>query len=192
MNILLHWKYFQKSDLDFLKLAYKKQHVVADLRDLNERRRDIQREIIALSSTSDACKICPTSCCRGNYNHFTVVDHIIRMFSDNPVREFAEIQKKPPSLLDLAFEKMTKSRLSSNDSRALSFAPSPASASVAGCPDCTPTGCAFMAEDRPIRCVIYTCRAFRRSFSGADIQKIGALTKELSLISAQAFIIFGK
>jgi hypothetical protein len=188
MNVLKHWKYFQKTDLDFLYLSYKKQYIVAELTNLNERRKNIQKEILSISATNDTCKTCPTSCCRGNYNHFTIVDYMIRMFSDKPINEFAETQQKPPSPLKLIYEKIRRSK-----STPISPFPTqspPDSLPTSGCPNLTPNGCAFSAEDRPIRCVLYTCRVFRHSLPESNLKKIGVLNEELISISKRVFQLF--
>lgn len=194
MNIVNHWKYFQKTDLDFLHLSYKKQHILPEMISLNQRRKIIQKEILSLSSTNDTCKNCPTSCCRGNYNHFTVVDYIIRMFSDNPIKEFAETQKKPPSLFTLIRERISKTKPDTIlfNAIALPVVSQPIAGATSNCPNLTSTGCAFSPEDRPIRCVLYTCSIFRHSLPEKDIAKIGVLTEELSSISKNAFKLFAK
>jgi hypothetical protein len=178
-----HWFYFQSSDLDFKYLSYKKKTILPELLSLNERRKAIQKEILFLSSESDTCKNCPTSCCRGNYNHFTIVDYIIRMFSDKPIKEFGKNQLKPPSLYYMVYERIIKPR-------SVKTVSEPVSESALKCPNLTVNGCAFPAEDRPIRCVLYTCRAFRNSLSNKSFRKTAILTKELSTISASAFKVF--
>jgi hypothetical protein len=194
MNILKHWKYFQKTDLDFLHLAYEKQTIVSELTSLNERRKTIQKEILVLSSTNDTCKNCPTSCCRGNYNHFTIVDYIIRMFSDNPLKEFAETQQIPPSLFGLIRERIKRPAATSVSSHSvdLSVVSEPIPTPVSKCLNLTPNGCAFSSQDRPIRCVLYTCSVFRYSLPEKDLEKIGILSKELSEISEEVFHVFTK
>ena len=194
MNIFQHWKYFQRTDIDFLQLSFKKQYILPDLISLNERRQIIQSQIVKLSSENDTCKTCPTSCCRGNYNHFTMVDFIIRMFSDKPINEFAKTQLKPPSIFELILNKIQKYKIIPNVSRltTLPVVSQPISASRSNCPNLTLNGCAFAAEDRPIRCVIYTCSSFRRSLKSNDFEKIGILSEELRLISSQSFKLFAK
>ena len=194
MNILKHWKYFQKTDLDFLNLAYKKQSIVSEIISLNERRKTIQKEILSLSSTNDTCKNCPTSCCRGNYNHFTIVDYIIRMFSDKPIKEFAETQQKPPSLFEIIRKKIRNPKPATvlPQSISLPVVSQRISANTSKCPNLTVNGCVFSPEERPIRCVLYTCSVFRHSLPEKDLEKMGVLTEELSSISKRVFMLFTK
>jgi hypothetical protein len=181
----MHWKYFQKTDLDFLKLSYNKQTVVTEIISLNERRKSIQKDIVLLSSANNICKNCVTSCCRGNYNHFTVVDYIIRIFSDKPVIEFAPTQPKPPTYLKLIRERIRKPSASDGSSRSTM-------AHLSKCPNLTEKGCAFAPEDRPIRCVLYTCSSFRKSIPEKDLEKLGHLSEELCLISKDVFVKFNR
>lgn len=188
MNIWEHWKHFQKTDLNYKHLAYKKQSLVSDMKALNEKRQIIQKEMVALSSKYETCKNCPTSCCGGNYNHFTIVDHVLRMYSDNPISEFSCSNKKPPTLWTMIFEKM-KTFMTNN----LSYrghASTVPSADRSGCPLLTSKGCSLVPQDRPIRCVLYTCRPFRASLSEADIKSLAVLTEELNSISNQTFDLY--
>jgi hypothetical protein len=52
-----------------------------------------------------------------------------------------------------------------------------------GCADLTETGCRFPPEDRPIRCVLWTCFALRRDLSDEDFRRSGILIKELGATS---------
>jgi hypothetical protein len=181
LNIFQHWIFYQKPDLDFLNISYTAQFRLEELRSLDERRKKIQKEILSLSSASEICRTCPVSCCRGNYNHFTVVDYVIRIASDKPIHEFAESTPKPPSLFELLAVK-------------LKFYKPPTIFPAAGhdrhCSYLTPSGCALSVEDRPIRCVIYTCQAYRNSFPEPVVKRMGILTQELLSISRQALSLF--
>jgi len=180
---ILHWIYFQRADLDFKYLSYKKQSILPELLSINERRKSIQKEIISLSSDNETCKNCPTSCCRGNYNHFTIADYIIRMFSDMPIKEFQGNLIKPPSLLHMIYERIRSPRSTPVVSK-------PVSIYESRCPNLTTFGCAFPAEDRPIRCVLYTCRKFRQSLQASTLKRTAILTRELSATSVCAFKVF--
>jgi hypothetical protein len=180
MNLLQSWIFFQNPDRNFINLSHKLQEIRPKLIILNEKRKIIQQEISSLSKYTDACRICLNSCCRGNYNHFTMVDYLIRMFSDNPIREFEEVKQQITlfSILFTKFRPILKNPASKNTS------------SGSKCPNLTAKGCEFLPEDRPIRCIIYTCKTFRQTVSSDVFYKIGHLTKELSLISSKVIKLF--
>ncbi len=181
MNILKTWDYFHKPDTVFLNLSYKLQQLPSQLLALDDRRKKVQIEILSLSAKTDICRTCPKSCCRGNYNHFTMVDFIIRIFSDLPINEIGMVNR-PSSLFSSALIKYGF------------FKPQKQAGMIqqlgSRCPNLTQIGCSLSPEARPIRCVIYTCRSFRQSLPPDVIIKIGALTKELSSIAVQAVNLF--
>lgn len=183
MNMLRQYYAFQKTDRDFCDLALKKQPIVLNLQILDEKRRSIQSEIFSLSSISDKCSTCQVSCCNGNYNHFTIIDFFLRLFSNKPIKEYEEIQKKQLPLLKILLDITKRPKLVSV-----------AYESVLGskCPELTPNGCSLSPEDRPIRCILFTCKIFRRSLPRGNLERIGLLTKELWSISSQVFKTFSR
>ena len=93
----------------FHRLAYSLQDTKSKMQDLNSRRQRLQREIVELCAPVSICRTCAGLCCQGKYNHFTMVDHLVRMFSDNPVMDFGDhLQKRPPVYL-AAFRKIARS-----------------------------------------------------------------------------------
>ena len=159
----------------FHKKTYKLLQLSPNLNSLNERRQSTQKKIIELGAHSDECRKCQGRCCKGAYNHFTAIDYLIRMFSDNPIDGYGDLWKPKPLLL------MVKDKILLNNEILKKSA-----AITTSCPDLTNTGCTFLAEDRPIRCVLWTCRSFRDSLSPSRLNKMGRLKRELIIITRQA------
>ncbi|MFH0777126.1 MAG: hypothetical protein V2A71_00710 [Candidatus Eisenbacteria bacterium] len=146
---------------------------------MNERRKAIQRRILELEAGNDECQKCNGLCCRGGYDHFTALDYLIRMFSDNPLDGYGRIQK-PEAIRSILLRQL----------RRISRAPTGTVVPDTKCPNLTPDGCEFQPEDRPIRCVLWTCRALRQSLPSNKLTEIGKLTKELSDVSVGVIEIF--
>ena len=158
----------------FHKIAYRLQDLPVRLNLLNDRRKELQTEIVTICRSSDACRECGGLCCRGQYNHFTAIDFLVREFSDNPIREFGSIQKIE-SLIDLF-----RHRIVSALRRNRRYVPKDVNTR---CPNLGANGCSLDPENRPIRCVIWTCGLFIDSLSGRDLSRLAALTNELTRIS---------
>jgi hypothetical protein len=161
----------------FQKTAYRLQDLPVRLNALNERRKKLQAEIITISHSSDACRECGGLCCRGQYNHFTAIDYIIREFSDNPIKQIGPLQKIEPLIV------LFRNRIVYALRRNRRYVPKDVNTR---CPDLGANGCSFDPENRPIRCVIWTCGLFLNSLSGHDLSRLAALTKELTEISLEA------
>jgi hypothetical protein len=115
------------------------------LAELDERRRSLQREMSALQAThGEACAECKGGCCREERFRDSIVDRVLQDPSQpNPL---------PRSLRSKAREPHTE------------YAPlrTPRATQAAlpdYCPNCTPHGCALPAEERPVQCLAYHCRA---------------------------------
>jgi hypothetical protein len=180
MNIFQTWFLFHRSERHFHTISYRLLDLSSRMNALNERRKSIQKEIIALGKSSEACLVCQGLCCRGEYNHFTAIDYLMRRFSDKPIEEYGTLWKPQPVLFLL----MNKFKEVLSRSQSTSQTPS------SKCPDLTLTGCTFKPEDRPIRCVLWTCKTYRNSLSANELILIGKLTRELASISSETIKIF--
>lgn len=174
MNRLDSWRFFHAPERHHHQLSYQLGPARQQLNALNERRMSLQREIDRLTrSCGQACATCG-ACCMGEYDHFTMVDVLIRMFSARPVHSYGEIWKPKPLyrlFLDI-FRPSSQGTVSGKQ--------------VAGCPHLTPRGCDLQVEDRPIRCTLWTCREFREAILAEDQSKVGRLMVELDGLSVRA------
>ena len=180
MNKYRVWRLFHKPERHFHMLSYRLLDTGRKLNELNRRREVIQRKIVELSKDLTICSECKGGCCRGNYDHYTMIDFMIRSFSDKPLKGYGNIWK-PKSLFALA-----------SDNTKI-FSVSKASnykTEEEGCPHLSFAGCTLDIEDRPIRCVIWTCRDFRESLPDDELIEIGALINELDSISGEVVKIF--
>jgi hypothetical protein len=189
MNPIQTWNFFQSSNRKIFLLSFKIQNILPQLDNLqkiqpqlnvlNERRKIIQNEIISLAKTAEYCRNCPASCCWlndwSNCNHYSSIDYVMRLFSKKPIREFWEVQKQPSFVVFVL--KTIKRVLQKN--------PISIHCRNVKCPNLTDKGCEFLAEDRPIICVVYTCPRLRHALPEDDLLKMGVLTKELILLSAE-------
>lgn len=182
MNRLQIWFSFHKPERQFHKLSHNLLRLPSKLKYLNEKRAAIQVKIIELGIDSNACHKCQGACCRSDYNHFTVADYLIRMFSMNRIEDYGDIWE-PKSffsiLVDLVKEKKPPAQEATREKDTK-------------CPNLTPTGCEFKPQDRPIRCVLWTCNSFRQSLPSQKLKEIGKLTRELNSISIAACKILRK
>jgi hypothetical protein len=168
-----------QGEQDFCRLADGPKTVKDRMNRLNEERQDTQRQIAALCGHVDICKHCDGLCCRGNYNHFTVIDYLIRMYSESPIHDYGTLRERPMRLVvrerihDLVY------RVDEYDYRT---SKPPSDKAHMTCPDLSTSGCRFSPEDRPIRCIMWTCPTFRRHLRTDEFRKIGVLTKRLCSI----------
>ena len=182
MNIFRTWVLFHKPERRYHKLSFNLLTIESQLNDLNEKRRIIQRKIIELSKDVEVCKICKGACCQGEYNHFTAIDYLLRMFSDNPIKGYGDLWK-PKSINSLILDKIKRTSEAENGGN---------KKLETGCPNLTLNGCNLEPEDRPIRCILWTCKDFREALPRNDLKEIGNLTKELYAISDRAIKLFQK
>ena len=165
----------------FHKSACNLQTLPSRLNKLNDKRKQLQKETVALCKETDECLRCQGLCCRGNYNHFTTIDYWIRRFSDKPIDEYGDLPRLEPI-----------TSLLSNRIAMLTARPSSSDATNTGCPNLLSTGCALQPEDRPIRCVMWTCRTFRAALPTSTLRKPRTLTRELVAISSEVADTFNK
>lgn len=172
MNVLLTWNLYHRSERHYHKLSYQFRNINSIVNELNDRRKTIQREIADLSKGNGECAECQGACCRGDYDHFTVIDYLIRTFSDKPLNGYGDLWKPRPlqSLLaDLIRSKKSARGGNSNQ--------------TATCPHLDASGCNLKIEDRPIRCILWTCKDFRNALPRTSMIKVGLLMKELDSLS---------
>jgi hypothetical protein len=164
----------------FYLLAFRRQDARSKIERLNTRRQQIQRSILEICSHTDVCQKCGGFCCNGDYNHFTLIDYLIRMFSDNPIPDYGVCLQKLRPIHLIIWGKITRFLFGIDE-----FDKIRQSHQIVQkhCPDLASNGCRFLPEDRPIRCVMWTCPAFRKSLSDEDFHKFNQLTKELCSIS---------
>lgn len=180
MNIFRTWKLFHGPLRYYDGTCYRLNNLAAQLNRLNERRKSIQREIIALSEGNQACAECQGLCCKGDYDHFTAIDYLVRRFSNNPIEQYGGIWKRDSILLRVWKE----IRRPGKRDMVLS------DAGNTGCINQTDFGCSLKQEDRPIRCILWTCKAYRKSLSRENLFRIGLLTKELVSLCSEVSKIF--
>jgi len=161
----------------FHRLAWEVQGVKERMQVLNGQRQRLQQEIVKICGRAEACQTCTGLCCRGGYDHFTLIDYLVRMYSDRPLADYGDALPKQPPAYRIIPEKILESLRGRDEfdekrESRLSL--------QGGCPNLTATGCRLAAADRPIRCVLWTCMALRRSLSDEDFRELGTLVKELS------------
>jgi hypothetical protein len=115
------------------------------LRELDARRRALQREMSALQATHGAaCADCKGGCCTEERFRDSLVDRVLQDPSQpNPA---------PRSL-------RSKARETYADYAPLRSPEATLASPPAYCPNCTPQGCTLPPEDRPIQCLAYHCKA---------------------------------
>lgn len=182
MNRIRTWFLFHKPERHYHKLSYSLVNTSHLLNKLNNRRRSIQREIYELSENSGntraVCEKCQGACCKGEYDHFTIIDFLIRSFSETPLAGYGDIWK-PKSFCSLIFGQILASQRKEINVNL-----------THGCPHLGNTGCNIEVEERPIRCILWTCRDFREAIPHDNLIKIGRLIKELDLISNKVVNLF--
>jgi hypothetical protein len=161
--------------------AYNLQALPSKLNVLDDNRRQLQKEIVALCRETDVCLQCQGLCCRGNYNHFTTIDYWIRRFSDKPIDEYGDLPRIEP-IASLFWNRIVAF---------MSLAPD-FNVTDTKCPNLLPSGCALQPEDRPIRCVIWTCRTFKNVLSTSALRRLKTLTRKLVAISSEVAETFNK
>jgi hypothetical protein len=144
---------------------------------LNETRREAQRQAIALCAHVDICRQCEGRCCRGDYNHFTAIDYLTRLFTESPIQDYGRNLRARP-LRRMLWEKL-RALVLRGDEYDCNKPTQPAAMAHARCPELTEKGCRFAPEDRPIRCVMWTCPTFRKDLKGADFTQFGACIRRL-------------
>ncbi len=166
----------------FYRLALRLQNTKSRMERLDCRRQEIQREMTRIYGRVGFCRTCGF-CCRGDYNHFTVIDYMLRFFSAKPIRDYGVNLPELQPMHRAALRRINGflQGIDEFESRRCSRR-----TSHSRCSDLTDRGCRFLPEDRPIRCVLWTCSALRRQLNDRELRKAFKLTKELCSICHQA------
>jgi hypothetical protein len=115
------------------------------LTELDARRRALQAEMAALSAThGEACAECRGGCCTEERFRDSIVDRVLQ-------------DPTTPNLEPRALRKKARER--HTEYAPLRTVAATAAAPADYCPNCTPTGCTLAADDRPVQCLAYHCRA---------------------------------
>ena len=113
-------------------------------------------------------------CCRGCRNLFTAIDFAARKYSDNPLTSYGSISEQNELLsnyhalikhiryFSAVIHLSELNELSKTDKK---------------CAHLTEKGCNLSFEDRPIHCVIFTCKKFRASLPNKELVKLANITK---------------
>ena len=198
-NAFYTWKYFHLPLRKLHILAWHLQNEeiesvkftpasIKRLNFLNNKRINIQEEIGNISKDNDACKKCMGWCCIANYNFFGAIDFLARKYSNNPLKDYGEIWKPAYNYFVLRnhlknfFSILGLWKSSSEEKSKLDKA--------CRCTHLTEKGCIFSYVDRPIRCLAYTCRAFRESLQNDEFIKLAYLTKELQSVGYEIFELY--
>jgi len=181
MKTLSVFMWFHRPERNFHKLSYSLEKLPIKINELNNKREYLQKKISELSSISNLCELCQGKCCRGDYNHYTQVDLLIRMFSDKPIKETGSIwpPKSIPRIITDKFIEIVENKNKNVHFNAIT------PIETAQCPNLKPDGCAHSAEDRPIRCILWTCQTMRDSLPEDKLKEVGLLTQELGNIPLQ-------
>ena len=189
------WKYFHLPQRKLHILAWHLQNeeiksaefspaVIRHLNALNNKRIKIQKEIGNISKYNNTCKRCKGNCCLGDYNHFNAIDFAVRKYSNNLLNDYGRISEQN-KLLDNYFA--LRNHLKYFFAILGLFEFTELSRSNTRCPNLTEKGCILSYKDRPIHCVVFTCRAFRESLRNDEFTKLACLSKELQSIAYEIF-----
>ncbi len=163
------------------ELTEKSQNSLAEL---NEQRREVQEKCGSYNDDAlyKTCVECQGACCQMVYDHFTAIDFWLRRYSSEPIEDFGNEILKPWYL------RLIRERFEWNN-----ICPEPeAEVFRTGCPELGDKGCLLPIQDRPIRCVPYTCRAFRNRMKREQKESYAEMIRELHRISYAAFNILKK
>jgi hypothetical protein len=160
--------------------------LLVDFSELNKKRIDISNKISEIGKSNRVCADCGGRCCQGDYNHFQIIDYIMRFNSNSPIGEFRKVNK-PPSLSSLLLNRAKAIIRRNHEVRAI-YRPK-----KKNCSNFIPAfGCCLPPEDRPIFCLIWTCRAFRDGLKTDDLLELGLALKALSRIGCEAARLWEK
>jgi hypothetical protein len=143
MNTFSTWYFFHYPERKYHRVSYNLLKFPTKVNDRNKERQRLQRKIIGLSTVDDECQKCQGLCCRGDYNHFTSIDYLYRIFSEKPLSEVGPLWKPNPigTLLRDKFKRSGKG-------------PGGGEIPKTKCPNLESDGCKLEVEDRPVRCIL--------------------------------------
>jgi hypothetical protein len=152
------------------------QYTVNTLRELDQRRRELQDLSGQLFHDVNLCMECPRPCCEGSYNHFRALDYWLRKFSYQPIDGFglaAQTSWRARPLSTLAY-RMKRTVSSKEEGRN-------------GCSFLGQTGCTLERSERPIMCIFYTCNRQRAQMNAEQKKGHAQLTEALYDVCSETF-----
>jgi hypothetical protein len=152
------------------------QYTVNALRELDQRRRELQDLSGQLLHDVNLCIECPRPCCAGSYNHFRALDYWLRKYSDQPIDDFglaAQTSWLSRPLSTLAYPmKRTISTMEEGRNE---------------CSFLGQTGCTLDRSERPIMCIFYTCSLERAQMNAEQKKSHAQLTAALYDVCLETF-----
>ncbi len=158
------------------------------LKILNIRRVEIQRGISEISRQSDACSKCMGKCCTGNRNLFTALDFLIRKYSSKPLTSYGMI----PEQNELLSNYHAVLKHTTYFAKTLGLSKNLGCSSKKKCRHLTQKGCSISSEDRPILCLIFTCKEFRDELPYKSLVQLAKLIMEIQSIEQSVQELFSK
>lgn len=152
------------------------QHTVNALRELDQRRRELQDLSGQLFHDVNLCIECPRPCCAGSYNHFRALDYWLRKYSYQPIDDFglaAQTSWLSRPLSTLAYP-MKRTVRAMEEGRS-------------GCIFLGQTGCTLERSERPILCIFYTCSRQRTQMNAEQKKSRAQLTEALYDVCLETF-----
>jgi hypothetical protein len=185
-DFFLAWRAFHLTQRRLYTVSYALQKAQAqnkldfspkNLDALNRKRMFLQQEIARVSSKSKACCVCMGRCCSGDHNLFTAVDYNLRRCSNKPLTSYGFIPKENELLSNMtSFRKQLRYLLKSSRLSDSTFNVKQR------CAHLTEKGCSLAIQDRPIICLIFTCKEFRDGLSYNELIELANLTIEMQTI----------
>lgn len=150
------------------------------LGDLNERSKDLKEKVQFYDGTLVAiCAECRGKCCRGSYDHFTAIDYWLKKYSKKPLPGYGD-ELGTPWYVVLLKERFGMSAFSEVSSHGY------------GCPNLGDYGCKLEMKQRPIKCVVFTCRRFRNSMKHEEREIYAGVIRNLLKVSLATFDVLKK
>lgn len=151
-------------------------YTVNALRELDQRRRELQDFSGQLFHDVNLCMECPRPCCAGSYNHFRALDYWLRKCSDQPIDDFGLAAQtswlsRPLSTLAYAMKRTVSSREEGRN----------------GCSFLGQTGCTLERSERPMMCIFYTCSRERAQMNAEQTKSHAQLTEALYDVCLDTF-----
>ena len=153
------------------------QYTVNALRELDQRRRELQDLSGQLFHDVNLCIECPRPCCVGSYNHFRALDYWLRKYSYQPIDDFglaAQTSWRSRLLSTLAYPVKKRTVSSMEEGRN-------------GCSFLGQKGCTLERSERPIMCIFYTCSRQRAQMNAEQKKSHAQLTEALYDVCLEAF-----
>lgn len=189
--IYVNYWHFSRRYAQIEKLCYFCQHILKNdhclsdvgkkkLVSLNRKRIDLQKEVGEITQLhSSICEKCMGVCCRGHGKYFfTAVDFWLRKFSSNPVSDIGHIADRQWYFyLNRRFQQVV-SRINLGEKDQRDF-----------CQYLGENGCKLNVDDKPIKCIVATCKKIRQAMDAPAKSEYAKLIYELYLVALGTFDI---